>query len=676
MTIDSSSTGSWPSGDSEMARRIHAHDWSATALGAVESWPQSFRIAVDLLLAHSLPMAALLGLDQVLLYNDAYIPVMSAKHPEWLGQTLDAIRPELDPDVAALLQRAWAGETLNTRNIAHSDFVPVVADAWYDLILSPLRDDKGQVVGVLATALEATDRWTTERALRRSEAQYRLLFEQVDEGFCIIEMIYDDQGEPVDYRFLEVNPAFERQTGLVDATGWTAREMVPDLEPYWFEIYGRIARTGQSERFEDAADTLNRWYDVFAFRVGEPEDRQVAVLFRDIFDRRRAEITLRDNQEKQEFLLKLSDALRPLADPSDIQLQAMRVLGEHLGVSRAQYYEADETGTFLSSAGGYSSDAPPIVGRVRMDDFGSYVGENFRAGRALVVGNVATDPRVSPTKRGAYDALSIRACVGIPLIKNARLVGVLSLHQSTARTWSDSEIILTEETAERTWAAVERARAEAGLKESERRLRILVAELQHRVRNILTVVRSVFARTAEMSGDLEEVADHFKGRLDALARTQVIVTQSAAGTADLQDLIRDELISVGVQTGPLVTIRGPDVELTSRMAETLGLVIHELTTNALKYGALRVDGARLSICWTVEIDRQGNRHLDLRWREQGVPVVPLQPIREGFGRELIEEALPYRLGARATLEFKGGGVLCSITVPLETTEDDGPGGEV
>ena len=196
------------------------------------------------------------------------------------------------------------------------------------------------------------------------------------------------------------------------------------------------------------------------------------------------------------------------------------------------------------------------------------------------------------------------------------------------------------------------------------------------MRNILTVVRSVFARTAEMSGDLEEVADHFKGRLDALARTQVIVTQSAAGTADLQDLIRDELISVGVQTGPLVTIRGPDVELTSRMAETLGLVIHELTTNALKYGALRVDGARLSICWTVEIDRQGNRHLDLRWCEQGVPVVPLQPIREGFGRELIEEALPYRLGARATLEFKGGGVLCSIAVPLETTEDDGPGGEV
>ena len=109
------------------------------------------------------------------------------------------------------------------------------------------------------------------------------------------------------------------------------------------------------------------------------------------------------------------------------------------------------------------------------------------------------------------------------------------------------------------------------------------------------------------------------------------------------------------------------------MAETLGLVIHELTTNALKYGALRVDGARLSINWTVEIDTAGHRELHLQWREQGVPVVPLQPIREGFGRELIEEALPYRLGAKATLEFRGGGVLCVMTVPLEAAEEGARG---
>ena len=673
MAVESFSSGSWPSGDSEMARRIRAHDWSATALGAVESWPQNFRVVVDLLLVHSLPMAALLGPDQILIYNDAYIPVMSARHPEQLGQSLDMIRPDLDPSVRTLLERVWAGETLNTRNIPHSDLAPVVADAWYDLILSPLRDARGQVTGILATALEATERWTAERALRKKEAQYRLLFEQVDEGFCVIEMVYDVRGRPVDYRFLEVNPAFERQTGLINAPGRTMSELMPHHQANWLEIYGRIARTGKSERFENAVDALNRWYDIFAFRVGEPEDGQVAVLFRDIFDRKRAEIALREHQDRQEFLLKLSDALRPLADPSDIQLQAMRVLGEHLGVTRAQYCEADETGTFLSPAEGYAKDAPPLTDCLRVDDFNPYIGEAFRAGQAVVVGDVATDPGIKSDRLEAYDALGIQAFIGIPLIKDDRLVGLLCLHQSKARAWSDSEVALAEETAERTWAAVEQARAEAALKESEHRLRVLVAELQHRVRNILTVVRSVFSRTAETSGDLEEVADHFKGRLDALARTQVIVTQSAAGTADLQDLIRDELISVGVQTGPLVSIRGPDVALNSRMAETLGLVIHELTTNALKYGALRVDGARLSINWTVEIDTAGHRELHLQWREQGVPVVPLQPIREGFGRELIEEALPYRLGAKATLEFRGGGVLCVMTVPLEAAEEGARG---
>lgn len=210
----------------------------------------------------------------------------------------------------------------------------------------------------------------------------------------------------------------------------------------------------------------------------------------------------------------------------------------------------------------------------------------------------------------------------------------------------------------------ERKRTEEALRESEARLRTMVAELQHHVRNILAVVRSVFQRTVDAGGEIEEMASHFIGRLDALARTQVIVTRNPSGRADLETIVRDELLSVGASDGPHVRIEGPDIALPSKMAESLGLAIHELATNALKYGALRTPGASLDISWNSNLHYGEGRLLTLVWQEQGVPTVPIDPVREGFGRELIEEALPYRLGAETKLEFLGGGIRCSISLPL------------
>lgn len=201
-------------------------------------------------------------------------------------------------------------------------------------------------------------------------------------------------------------------------------------------------------------------------------------------------------------------------------------------------------------------------------------------------------------------------------------------------------------------------------RELQERQELLVAELQHRVRNILTVIRSVFARTMESSASPEDAADHFRGRLDALARTQVLATASAEGWADLENLVRDELLSVGASDGASVRISGPEVRLLPKQAEMLGLAIHELTTNSLKYGALKMSSAQLLVTWSVNIDYRGDLRLEFAWTEQGVPTVPVQPSREGFGRELIEEALPYRLRAETELEFLGGGVRCRISMPL------------
>jgi len=129
-----------------------------------------------------------------------------------------------------------------------------------------------------------------ETRRRADEERYRTLFESIDEGFCVIEVLFDPAGTPVDYRFLEVNPAFGRQSSLHEAAGKRARELIPDLEAFWFKTFGHVAKTGKSVRFINEVRTLaGRWFDVYAFRLAGPERNQVAVLFTDITARKRAE---------------------------------------------------------------------------------------------------------------------------------------------------------------------------------------------------------------------------------------------------------------------------------------------------------------------------------------------------------------------------------------------------
>lgn len=127
--------------------------------------------------------------------------------------------------------------------------------------------------------------------------KYRSLFESIDVGFCIIELVLDDAGKPVDYMFTEANPAFERQTGLDHVAGRSMRSLVPGHEQRWFDTFGEVASNGESVRFEEHAGALGDiWFDVYAFRTGSPG--QLAVLFNDISDRRRMEQTLRDNEDR------------------------------------------------------------------------------------------------------------------------------------------------------------------------------------------------------------------------------------------------------------------------------------------------------------------------------------------------------------------------------------------
>lgn len=199
-------------------------------------------------------------------------------------------------------------------------------------------------------------------------------------------------------------------------------------------------------------------------------------------------------------------------------------------------------------------------------------------------------------------------------------------------------------------------------KTTETRLTLLLGELQHRVRNILGVVRSIVSRSVRNATSIEDLAAHLDGRLDNLARTQGIFTRTGESALDLEEIVRDEMLSLATHEDQ-VTVEGPQVRLKREAAETFALALHELATNAVKYGALSGPTGKLSVRWRLLNTNQGPK-LSLEWRESGVKALDAQPSRMGFGRELLERGLPYELGATTSVDFARGGVRALIELPL------------
>lgn len=610
----------WPVADGEMSALVRQHDWSATPLGPIPSWPQPLKTIVEFALESPLAMVVLWGPELIRIYNDAFRPLLGELHPAALGQPAEAVLPKLWEFAAPVYRAVWKGENRSfTRQRLPLDRESGTDEGWFDITYSPVRDEAGAVGGILATIVDATDRVRAEAELREREERFRAIAEQAEVGMTLAD---------ADGRLIFANDCFCRIAGRTKADllgravkeithpdDWVENERLlqramaegepfaiekrylrPDKPPIWM-------RTVVSPRRDDAGGVVGT----------------LAIMI-DITSRRRAEDRLRESEER--LLLALEVGKLGAWDWDLRQEEAIwsaelyRMLGCKVGAVKAS------VDTWW-----------PLI---HPDDRDA-VAETLAKARAD--GKAYTSEFRLKFPDGSIRWWSARGRYFFDNGDPVRWVGVVE-----------------DATERRTW---------------EEKQQTLIAELQHRTRNLLGVVRSISAQTLRASTSLEQFAGQFNARLSALSRVQALLSRDSGYSVKLRELIEGELEAHGSNAGdPRVTLTGPDVVLSSHEVQVLTLALHELATNAVKYGWFAQEQARLSVTWSVSQEGK-QRFLTIQWTEHGVRLPPgALSGKRGFGRQLIERALPYDLGAHTSFTFAEDGVRCEIRVPLNYSLSD------
>lgn len=321
-----------------------------------------------------------------------------------------------------------------------------------------------------AALVEARER---EADLRARESRFRCLFDSLDDGMAIVELIYDGHGGIVDMVFREVNAAYERQGGIYDVIGRSVVEMLPSVEDVWLERYRRVARTGEPLRVEDYQRDVDRWFDVYFSRI-DADGRYVAIVFKDISERKRAEVATQRREQRQAFLLRFSDTLRAEPSVDAVAFRALHMLSEEMQLDRSYVavYRPDENRADVTHQVG-NEHVPPLPDMFVLSEYP----EAFEAVReeTFVVEDDFERRGLSEAERRNSKALGMRAMLASTLRKGVRhpLWSVMAISASPRR-WTQEEIALVEEVAERTWSAMEQARADAAVRESEERQAFLL----------------------------------------------------------------------------------------------------------------------------------------------------------------------------------------------------------
>jgi PAS domain S-box-containing protein len=478
---------------------------------------------------------------------------------------------------------------------------------WIDVQIAPLRDENGHVTHLVASAMDLSPRKKAEEALAEREARFHDLFSSIDEGYCLCEMVVDGEGKPVDYRFLEVNPLFEQMTGLSDPVGRTARELVPSLENNWFEIYGRVASTGESLRFENDSVAMGRVFDVLAMPA-KPRGRFV-VVFKDITARRQAEEALRQSEQRYRNIFENS--------PTGISI-------------------ADLSGRFSACNPAYETITGFTQAELRHRVFSDLVHPEDRAF------NVEQVRRVAEGELPVFDVLnrSVR--------KDGRIV------------WLQKYVTVLRDASGKPVSLLALVTDVTQNKAYEEHKQLLMSEVNHRAKNILSLVQAVARQTA--ASNATDFVARFSERIQSLAASHDLLVKNEWRGADLPELVTSQLAHFADLIGTRIVIDGSNLHLTPAAAQTIGMAIHELATNAGKHGALSNDAGTVTIAWTIQRDDPDEETFRLSWQERGGPAVT-PPARRGFGSIVIGSMTKSSLDADVQLDWAPAGLAFLLACP-------------
>lgn len=514
-----------------------------------------------------------------------------------------------------------------------------------------LRDASGAAVRMVGAMLDLTER-------NRAAAQFRAVFQGANIGIVQFDP-RSVRAFAVNAKLCEIWGAPESEILAHSLARWTPPEDDPERET----LHARLA-SGETlqlrlEKRYRRLDGRIIWARVNLVSQRLGNDVHATAMIEDITEEKRSDA-------RREALIALSDRLRDLHTHADVVAVAAESLGRTLGVVRAGYVQVDPGGQIASITPDWIAEGIDALSgaaglpAAARSPLAASVGRLAR-GAILSVPDIAADPE-GVDDPAAYARLGLRAVIKVPVLRRGRLVGILYVLDRVPRDWSPGEITFAREVAERAWGGLTRI-------EADEQQRILNRELSHRLKNTLAMVQAIASQTLRNVTDVEAAKEALAARLIALGKAHDILLAGVHESAEMEAVMRGALSIHDDRQPGRFHFAGPPIVLGAKAALSLALMLHELATNAVKYGALSVPDGRVSLEWNLVPEPAGPT-VRLVWSEaNGPPVVA--PARKGFGSRLIERGLVGAVGGTIRLDYAPTGLVCRVAAPLAGFQANG-----
>ena len=634
-----------------MAALLRAHDWGATALGPIHDWPQSLRSALSICLRSPSATAIAWGPELLFLYNDAWSTFLGERHPGGLGRPAAEVMADvwatLEPQFRTAMDQAQAVNVVDAlleRNLGGATF-----DSWWSYALLPVASEDGTVGGVLAQARETTQsvlRSGRDALLLELGERLRTLSEPgdiLDQGLTLI-------GRPLGAGRLGYAEVDER-AGVITILATAGR--LPDISGEY-----RIDRSGDAFHQALKSGRTIRIDDVAA--DADMAEGELARRYQALGIGAALVVPLIGGAHYQAMLFAHEDRPRRWSDGEERLLRdASHLLWREISRARAQWAQRHSEERYRR----IFEQANDLIITATLEQVLTDV--NPAAAAAIGI------PREEIIGRSMHDFLTpeSREQARAKLMEKLTAGGTTNhelevLSRSGDRLQWEVNSTLTLDGSGKPVGLHAIARDVTERRRAEERQTLLVNELNHRVKNTLALVQGLALQSFRDGRDAQEARSAFQHRLAALASAHDLLTQESWEGATLHGLADGALAHLSGQERR-VEISGPDVTLEPKEAVSLVLALHELSTNASKYGALSAPGGHVSVNWQVEGQR-----LQLEWREAGGPPVA-KPERRGFGLRMIERALAADLGGSVQMDFEPQGLVCRIQKSLGQPAENG-----